>query len=213
VLARGVILLAKVFVDFYIERCDDTLLETARKLGYYALACSNRFISGVKEVSVKTFNKVIVPANYVGELRNALRDINHKNNIVTVHPMSVEVARWASHDGRIDSILMTPENIKVFDKKQASTMKYYSKPLEVRIPDLVHGDSEIRGAIYRRLNLFAKSGVPVIAGTMAREWFELISPVAIIKLLSTQYDIPEKVALRYLTDIPQQVISSKWGNL
>lgn len=128
---------------------------------------------------------------------------------MTVYPTTIETARWASHDTRIDSILMMPENIKIFDKRQASIMKHYAKPLEIPLPPLLYSDAESRGMIYRRLNLFVRNKIALLVGSMSVDWIDLVSPISIVKFLSTQYDIPEKVALLALTDIPRKILSSK----
>ena len=197
-----------VFIDVYVEHCNRTLVEYARKLGYSILACQV-IEEQLNDIPVGIVGKSVITASSVKELKNKLREADYRRNIITIHPLSIEVARWASHDNRVDSILLTGENIEVFDKKQASIMKYYSKPLEILLPLLLHGDHEIRGIINRRLNLFTRSKVGFLIGSKAREWSELYSPFSIIKILSTQYDIPEYISSLALTDIPRQVVSSK----
>ncbi|MEM1719411.1 MAG: hypothetical protein QW432_02270 [Desulfurococcaceae archaeon] len=193
----------------HVQRCDSRLLEVALRLGYFTLACSEVHADTSKGFYVRVFEKAIITAERLSDLRSALRDVNYKKVFVTVYPVTVETARWAAHDSRVDSILMTPENMKIFDKRQASVMKYYAKALEVHLPHLLYTSSELRGMLYRRLNMFVRSNIAFVVGSSAREWVDLVPPISLIKLLSTQYDIPEKTALLSLTDVPRQILSSK----
>lgn len=184
-------------------------------MGYRALVCeeinvplSNKDYANNVSTS-RLIRKVIIKAKDVSELRRKLGEINYKQQFVTVQPLNIEVARWASHDSRIDSILLTTENIHVFDKKQQNIMKYYSKPLEIPLHILFRGDIELRGVIYRRMQLYVGRKVPVIISSTAEEWYELYPPISIVKLLSTQYDIPEKITLNAITHIPWVIISRK----
>lgn len=182
-------------------------------MGYRALVCEeidksilSKSGSGSTPRLVK---KTVIKAKNTQELRRVLGEVNYKQQFVTVQPLDVEVARWASHDSRIDTILLTTENIHVFDKKQLGVMKYYSKPLEIPLNVLVRGDVESRGAIYRRIQLYAGRRVPVIISSMADKWHELYPPISIVKILLTQYDVPEKMSLHAITHAPWMVISRK----
>ena len=161
------------------------------------------------DLYIGVFRKSIITANSVSELRASLREVNSRKFFITVHPMTIQVARWAAHDTRVDSILMTPENLEIFDKKQASIMKYYAKPLEVHLPYLVSGEDRVRGQIYRRLNLFVRRGVALVVGSASEKWGDLVPPFSLIKFLSTQYDIPEKTALLAITNIPRLLLLKK----
>lgn len=145
----------------------------------------------------------------IRELNTELRGIDHREVFVSVLPYTVETARWASHDTRIDSIVMTTDNIRVFDKRQVSVMKYYSKPLELWLPDLLNPDHGLREAIYRRVNLFTRNKIPLLIGSLAEKWSDLYPPISIIKILTTLYDVPEKHVLLSISDIPNKIISNK----
>ncbi|MEM1772296.1 MAG: hypothetical protein QXQ71_00515 [Desulfurococcaceae archaeon] len=208
-------LLPKIFVDAYVRKCDSRLLETAWIMGYRALVCEEINVPfpnknyASNSSTTRLIRKVVIRAKDVPELRKKLGEVNYRKRFVTVQPLDIEVARWASHDSRIDSILLTTENIHVFDKKQQNTMKYYSKPLEIPLHILFRGDVELRGVIYRRMQLYAGRRVPVIISSMAEKWNELYPPISIVKLLLTQYDIPERITLNAITHIPWVIISKK----
>jgi len=203
--------LRRVFADIHTALCSNEILSMYYKLGYTLIACEK--FSGrpgeVAERSVSVVSKVVISASSVGELKEALGRVEYRESVVAVYPESVEVARWAAHDSRVDVILLAPGNIKVFDKKQFNTMKYYSKPLEIRIPHLLYSSSEVKGYFYRRLNMLVRSRVGFALGTSASSLYELIHPIVVIKALKTLYDVPEKVTLLALTDIPRQIILRK----
>lgn len=193
----------------YVQQCNRRLLEVASKLGYSTLVCGDVCSDVLGDPFVKVFKKAVITAEKLSELRSALRETENKKMFVTVCPVTVEIARWAAHDTRVDSILMTSENVKIFDKRQVNVMKYYAKTLEVHLPHLLHDDSELRGMLYRRLNMFVRSKVALVVGSSAKEWVDLVPPLSLVKFLSTQYDIPEKTALLSLTDVPRQILHSK----
>jgi len=203
--------LRRVFADIHAAFCTDENLSMYYKLGYTLIACekfSGR-TSEMTERGVSVVGKVVIDASSISDLREALGKVKYRESVIAVHPESVEVARWAAHDGRVDVILLTPSNIRIFDKRQFSTMKYYSKPLEIRIPHLLYSNSEVKSYFYRRLNMLVRFKLGFALGTSASSFYELLHPLVAVKALKTLYDIPEKIALLALTDIPRQIIFRK----
>lgn len=201
----------RVFADIHATLCSDEILSMYYKLGYILIACE-KFIGRLSDVSergISVVSKVVIGASDIGDLKEALGRVEYRESVVAVHPESVEVARWAAHDSRVDVILLTPSNIKVFDKKQFNTMKYYGKPLEIRIPHLLYSSSEVKSHFYRRLNMLVRFKVGFTLGTSVNSLYELLHPLVAIKALKTLYDVPEKVTLLALTDIPRQIIFRK----
>ncbi|MEM4717245.1 MAG: hypothetical protein QXE81_00610 [Desulfurococcaceae archaeon] len=134
--------------------------------------------------------------------------MDYNRMFITVHPLSVETARWCAHDSRVDSILMTPENISLFDKKQLGVMKYYSKPLEVTMKDLLD-KVELRELIYRRLKLYISRRLPFILSSRAEKWCDLYPPLSLLKIMLTQYDVPDEISMLAISNIPEMIISRK----
>ncbi|MEM2024790.1 MAG: hypothetical protein QXW94_00670 [Desulfurococcaceae archaeon] len=203
--------MARVFTDIYVKNCTDVLLKNAWRLGYSSILCEGGEFQTAGHTRLRAVKKIIVNAETSSKLKSQLRSIDHGKTFITVHPLSIDVARWSAHDTRVDSILMTPSNMRFFDKKQLSIMKYYAKPLEVHLPYLIHSDSDIRGALYRKLNLFVGGRVALLLGSAAEHWVDMYPPISIIKFLLTQYDIPEDFSRTALTDTPRQVITNKAG--
>lgn len=187
------------------------LLENAWRLGYSGVLCDNYDPNTTKPPRMKVVKKLIIDAENSSKLKSQLKGVNPNSVFITVHPYSTEVARWSAHDTRIDSILMTPNNMKLFDRKQLSVMKYYSKPLEIHLPHLIQSENDVRGALYRRLNLFVRGGSSLLLGSAAEHWTDIYPPISIVKFLSTHYDIPEGFSRVSLTDVPRQIIIRKLG--
>lgn len=200
----------RFFIDSYIERCDEKLLILAWRLGYRAVSCLDASIKSENDRKglPVVVRKKVISASSVSELKEKLRESDHKSEFITVHPLSIEVARWCAHDGRVDSILVSNDNIQLFDKKQLSVIKYYSKPIEVSMRDLL-GDLSMRSALYRRLSLYLSRRAPFILSSRAREWYELYHPISLVRIVSTQYEIPARFILLSITNIPGMILSNK----
>lgn len=208
---KGNSLKARVFIDSYVKNCDSKTLETAWRLGYKIIICEDphsvsqlRSSSGVPRVIKKT----LLSVKDQSELKKHLKDVDYNRTFVTIHPLSIDVARWCTHDSRVDSILMTHENLHVFDKRQLGVMKYYSKPLEITIKDLLER-VDLRELVYRRLKLYVSRRLPFILSSRAERWSDLYSPLALLKIMSTQYDIPDEITMLALSNIPEMIISRK----
>ena len=158
--------------------------------------------------SPRILRKVVLASNDVSDLKNTLRHVDYRTCFVSVEPLSTQVARWSVHDGRVDSLLLTLRNIDVFDKIQAGTMKYYSKPLEVGISTLLL-DGDLGAKVYRRIKLYAFYKVPLIVSSMASVWYELVHPRSIVSLLTTSYDLPREYAIQAITSTPCFIVNKK----
>jgi ribonuclease P/MRP protein subunit RPP1 len=203
----------RVFVDSFVKKCNTHLLNIAWIIGYRALSCEELEVGGDLGKSIdspRVLQKIVISSSSVSEVRNTLARVNYKSMFVTVEPLSMEVARWSTHDTRVDTILITSRNTELFDKKQLGIMKYYSKPLEIPLPHLL-GEDRAESALYRRIRLYASSRVPLVISSMATHWHELIHPYSLLKFLRLSYDIPERIGLLAVSDIPWFIISRKEG--
>jgi RNase P/RNase MRP subunit p30 len=202
----------RLFADIHATLCSREILQLYYKLGYTHVACLEKQAEhNLHSVNTRTVivDKVVISASNIDDLKSALTRIEHKRTIVTVHPETTEVARWCTHDSRVDTILLTPSNIRVFDKGQFNIMKYYDKPLEVHVPHLLYSSSDIKTQFYRKLNMLLRHRIGLTLGTSTRSLYDLVHPVVVIKAVKTLYDVPERVALLALTDIPRQLIARK----
>jgi len=202
--------LKRVFANIHASTCTREVLEVHYKMGYTHVACLEKHLdTSPLSAKMAVVDKIVVSTSSVDELREILGRIEYRGKIISVHPTSTKVARWSAHDSRVDTILVTPSNLKILDKGQVSVMKYYDKPLEIHITHLLHSSSEVKSYFYRRLNMLIKFKVGFVLGVPASSVYELVHPVVVIKAVKTLYDIPEKFALLALTNIPRQLISRK----
>lgn len=198
----------EIYVDSNVEVCDEKLVILALRLGYRALVCK-QVVDLDTSNTPELYRKVVLVSESVQDLKRQISSINSSSCFVTLIPRSVEVARWASHDTRIDTIMLTSNNIGVFDKKQFDTMSYYGKPLEISLKDISDTSLEVREKVFRRLNLLLRSKVGLIVGSGASSWNELYHPYTMVKILTSAFDIPPRVALLAITDCPRQIIAKK----
>jgi len=197
-----------MFIDVGISFCNDEVVELARRLRYSFIACLDSRYSS-EPVKPKVIPRLVLKAAGVPELRRGLSTVDSLHSYITMVPGSIQVARWSAHDDRVDAVMMTSENMDLFDKKQFNTMRSYGKPLEVSVKDLLSMSDTKRSQAYRRLNLALRIGVKLIVGSGAEEPYELYHPLSIVYILSTMYDVPRPIALASITTIPHQVISGK----
>jgi RNase P/RNase MRP subunit p30 len=206
--------LERFFADIHAVTCSREVLQLHYKLGYTHVAClERRFERGSDLVGISVVNKVVINAGSVNDLKIDLGRIEYKSTIVTVHPETTEVARWCTHDSRVDTILLTPRNIQVFDKGQFNVMKYYDKPLEVLVPHLLYSSSDVKSQFYRKLNMLLRWKVGFVLGTYTKGPFDLVHPVVVVKAMKTLYDLPERATILALTNTPRQLIDRKRVNL
>lgn len=200
----------RFYIDSYIERCDEKTLAIAWRLGYRVVSCleaSSENRSDRDRLPV-VIRKRVISTSSVNELKDLLRSVNSKHEFITIEPLSIEAARWCVHDTRVDSILLSSKNIHLFDKKQLNVAKYYSKPIEIPMKELLSILS-MRAILYRRLSLYIGHKAPIIFSSKASHWHELYHPLSLVKILSTLFDIPSRLVLLSITDAPRIILSTK----
>lgn len=195
-----------MFIDFAVKKCDEKLVKTAGMLGYSVIV-GEECNSGQAGLSV--LRKKIIASSSLDKLKRTLKESSGDNLVISVSPQDTASARWSAHDGRIDTLIMSLDNIEVFDKKQFSIMKYYGKPLEIWLSDLRRADENALAKFYRRVNLALRRKIPIIVGSGASKWYELSHPKSLISLLSLFLEFPETEAILALTNYPHLIISRK----
>ncbi|MEM1695301.1 MAG: RNase P subunit p30 family protein [Desulfurococcaceae archaeon] len=197
----------RFYIDFYVKKCDERTLTIASKLGYRALVCEQLLYD--EQPPLEVYRKKVIDAEDVSSLKRTLSSLDHRKHVVSVAPRSLEVARWASHDTRVDTIMLTLNTIELFDKKQFSTMSYYGKPVEIDLNHILDMSIDTRGAVFRRINLLLRNKTGLIVGSGADSWKNLFPPYVMVKLLQVLFDVPESLALLSVTDFPRQVVTRK----
>ena len=198
------------YIDLWIKipKDLDRIASIAKLMGYIYVGLEDHgFKWKIKEINgVKFIKRITIEARTEKEIRERVRGIKVNYPIVAVKPLSIQVARFAARDGRIDLIVLDRDTIEYIDKTQAGMMKQFCKPLEFCINCFLKASSREKGMIYRRIRLFQYYNVPIIYSSGASHWNELIHPKGIVKLLSTLVDVPMTSIVYGLSSIPLEVI-------
>ncbi len=184
------------------EKC----IETYTILGYRA-AC----IEGLNHKIIRKNNFIAVRKStiYSESQKNLKHDIKNEKSrsfIIAVVPLSIEVARFAARDGRVDTVVLIPDSVRYIDKTEIAMLKRFSKPLEVPINTLITQPSSVKAMIIRRIDLALKYNVTVILSSWAHEWNEILAPISYTALGSILLRIPMKDVLVMLTNYTRELM-------
>jgi ribonuclease P/MRP protein subunit RPP1 len=182
------------------------LVKEGKRLGYRIIAAEGLNEATVIE-GVKMLGKIVFELSGIEEARRLLAGSKKSGVLVSAVPLTVETARWIAHDRRVDTIVMTSRNISIFDKKQASVMKYYGKPLEVTFTEISKSGEEIVGQFARKLRLILGKNIPVIVSSGAREIVEYQHPMVVSSFLAKLLGLDLKTAMSLISLNPYKVVS------
>ncbi|WP_440060195.1 RNase P subunit p30 family protein [Thermogladius sp. 4427co] len=195
----------QLYIDLWIKTPDPVFFQEASRLGYRILASE-----GLKEEfgngRIRVLRKIVLPVSTVEEARKKLAGVKKERAIVSVVPFSIEVARWVAHDRRVDSIVMTPENMDVFDKKQASIMKYYNKPVEIPFSSIINLPEESLAGFVKRLRLIILKKTQVVVSSGSRSILEIQHPKVVSSYLSALLSIPYDTAEYMISANPYKLV-------
>ncbi len=184
------------------EKC----IETYTILGYRA-AC----IEGLNHKIIRKNNFIAVRKSTIysesqKNLKHDIRDEKSRSFIIAVVPLSIEVARFAARDGRVDMVVLIPDSVRYMDKTEIAMLKRFSKPLEVPINTLITQPSSVKAMIIRRIDLALKYNVTIILSSWAHEWNEILAPISYTALGSILLRIPMKDVLVMLTNYTRELM-------
>jgi ribonuclease P/MRP protein subunit RPP1 len=185
---------------------DYKLVDEARRLGYKVVSVEG-IDSGEASLPPNVFSKVVVVSDNISHLKSALAGLKRPKTVVSVVPLNVEVARWVAHDKRVDSIVMTSRNQAVFDKKQASVMKYYNKPLEVPFTEIRGANESSLAGFVKRLKLMISRKVPIIISSGASDILEYHHPLVVLSFIVKLLDVDYEAAKAMLSTNPYKVLT------
>ena len=185
---------------------DYKLVDEARRLGYKVVSVEG-LDSGKASLPPNVFSKVVVVSDSISNLKSALAGLKRPKTVVSVVPLNVEVARWVAHDRRVDSIVMTSRNQVLFDKKQASVMKYYDKPLEVPFTEIRGANESSLAGFVKRLKLMISRKVPIIISSGASGILEYHHPLVVLSFIVKLLDVDYETAKAMLSTNPYKVLT------
>lgn len=196
----------RVYIDFWVKRLDSKMLKILRELGYRVVLCENLVeLSEDKDVSV--VNKGVVESSSRADLLNKLKGIKSKGVVVSVKPLSLEAARTAAHDTRVDTLIIDSANVKFMDKHQFNLLKQFSKPIEFPLNHWLKLPLAKRTAVFQRLVVFIhRYKLPFIVSSGANAWHEVFEPRSIVHYLSNLFGAPRGLVLLSLTSYPKEIL-------
>lgn len=196
------------YIDFWIRSLDAELCNTLLEMGYSVVVVERPGSNICRDI--RFFEKRVIDAVSRKELLDKLRSIDRSRVVVSVKPRSVESARVAARDSRVDSIILDRDSARFIDKHQFNLMKQFSKPLEFSMNDWLEAGLGGRVLIYRVLHQHVhKYGLPVVAGSGASKWNEAVSPRSAIDFFSRLINIPPRVSILYVSAYPRDILVKK----
>ncbi len=184
------------------EKC----IETYTILGYRA-AC----IEGLNRKIIRKNNFIAVRKSTIysesqKSLKHDIRNEKSRSFITAVVPLSIEAARFAARDRRVDTVVLVSDSVRYIDKTEIAMLKRFSKPLEVPINTLITSPSSVKAMIIRRIDLALKYNVTIILSSWAHEWNEIPAPISYTALGSILLRIPMKDVLVMLTNYTRELM-------
>lgn len=199
----------RVYVDFWIKRLDTKTLETVMDLGYSVVLCENAVdinsVKGVKDVAV--ISKVVIESSSRKDLLNKLKGIKSKKVVVSVKPLSLDAARTAAHDTRVDTLIIDSTSVKFMDKHQFNLLKQFSKPIEfplnvwLKLP--LHRKTIVFQKLYAYIHTYK---LPFIVSSGASAWNEVFEPRSIVYYISNLFGVIQDYALLSITSYPKEIL-------
>jgi len=196
----------KIYFDLWVNKIDDKTINVLKKLGYRAIATTDN-VSNIDDRELKIVSKIVISAKSRSELLDSLRGIKERFKIVSVKPLSVESARTAAHDTRVDTIIIDDETYEYIDKAQINLMKQFRKPLEIPFNKFLALNDSLKAIIYRRLKYYLYTAKqPLIISSYANNWNEVLIPRCIVYYVSILLGLHVKQALLFITSYPREIL-------
>ncbi len=123
------------------------------------------------------------------ELKRRLRGIKLRYPIVAVVPRSVQAARFAARDRRVDIIVLSRDSMPFIDRTEAGMMKRSGKLLEARVSDYLGLGLREKAMFYRRLALFRHMGADILVSSGATDIYGVYPVKSLIAIASNIYGL------------------------
>lgn len=177
-------------------------------MGYYVAVIEGAGRNVCRDMSV--YEKRVIEAFSRKELLDKLRSIDWGRSVVSVKPRSVESARVAARDSRVDTIIVDEISAKFMDKHQFNLMKQFVKPLEFSLNNWLRMSLKNRTLVYRALFIYThRYKLPIIASSGASSWNEAIHPRSIIDFLTRLLNVPPMLSTMSVTAHPRDILVRK----
>ncbi|RLF16655.1 MAG: hypothetical protein DRJ97_00310 [Thermoprotei archaeon] len=206
--------MSKFFLDARLRVLTSEALSLARHLKWrgVALAVDELNLNLAKELAnegrklkIDVAIRLDVHVESSSKLKQTLTKNRRKVEFVGVVPLTIEVARVAARDSRVDFLVLQPDpRVKVFDEGVASLMRSSGVILEMDLAPLI-----IRGCCspllrhYRKAyELAKKRGLNVVFASGAEELMHMRAPRD-LAALAALITMDEEEARRMLSEVPK----------
>ena len=189
----------------YPSTCDTrSFLEEVKRLGYKGLAFASqaspnevgKIAEVCRKVGLDYVNRLDIVSSSASHIKALLRRYRLEVELIVVHPLSVEAARLAARDSRVD-LLNFQERPELFEATEAKMMAAHNRMLEINLRNMMLRIDEpdylkiVR--VYRRMiSLSQAFKVKLVISSGASSPLELRRPrdlASILHLLGFEGDI------------------------
>ncbi|MCD6487983.1 MAG: RNase P subunit p30 [Desulfurococcales archaeon] len=202
------------FIDLWLDIEPDEVekaIDVGHKMGYTAFGLEdhgfNWRVKKLRDKKITLVKRITLSEEKESKLKEKLRGIKLSFPIVSVKPQSIQVARFAARDGRVDTIIVDKDTAMYIDKTQVLMVKRYRKVLEIPLEEFLKANDRAKAMIYRRLLLILHYNTPFIISSRARKWNKIHHPLSIISLLTSLLDLDNKdLLLHNISGLPLEIL-------
>ena len=163
------------------------------------------------DADIDLVTRLDLTPNMPFELLLDLRRFRRKFEVISVTCSTKSVARQAAKDRRVDLLSFSTIDLRerFFDRAEAGLASKASASLEVDVASLfsLKGSSRIRilSRLRREMAIAERFGVPIVLSSGATNPHFMRSPSG-YAALATLFDVPQKSALRALSENPLAIV-------
>ncbi|MEZ0393916.1 MAG: hypothetical protein ABWK00_02570 [Desulfurococcaceae archaeon] len=200
-----------IFVDAWIRRTEEELLMIAKECGVKAVAAEGLDKPLEEVVGLRIYRKVVFAGDE--KLKEKIRGVKRSPALVSVVPLLENTARWAAHDGRIDTLVLTNENAHIFDRGQLGAMKHYGKPLELAFSSIFNANEAELARLAKVVEEAFSRGLKLVISTAASEPYEYSHPWTMVALVSSLVGTGPEALIESVSANPLRAISLAFGEV
>ncbi len=190
------------------------LIEDAKHLGYNMVGLNHAEGSGELDI----VNRVDINPKNQRNLRQQLKRLRYKVEIIVVHCNTKSVSRQAARDNRIDLIRFKVDESRnhLFNRRQAGLMRDSGVGYEICLQDLLIDNRVLLvkriKTIKKRVNIAIKYNLPIVVSSYAENRYDLRTPLGMLSLMSL-VDVDPDEALNMVSSTPLGLVKKNRAKL
>ncbi len=202
------------FIDLHVypEALDENGLKVLRVTKTKVIAVEAGTVGGEASLSaqgVKVLRRITLASASLGEAKRMLRGIRNFYEIVAIEPLSMDVARLAARDGRVDLVRLTMRSSKFFDKHELNMLEQSGIGIELPLKEL----SKLRPRFLRKVRAVVseawRRSIPVVVVSSAKRWVELWHPITSASLLAAILGVDRYRALAAMSMDASRILARR----